>query len=63
MAYQAQRMPLVGVEPSLHQHDRDPVQSSKEESGNVAGDGGHREVGDLVVGKDVAVLEQASQSG
>ena len=62
-AYQPQGVTLVGMESPLHEHHCHTLQGSKEESGHVTGDGRQREVGDLVVGEDVAVLNQVSQAG
>ena len=56
-------MSLVSVEPALHEHDGDPVEGSEEQPGDVSGHGRHGEVGDLVVGEHVAVVQQVSQTG
>ena len=56
-------MSLVSMESSLHEHDRDAVKSAEEKPWHVTGDCRHGEVWDLVVGEDVTVLQQVSQTG
>jgi len=56
-------MPLISVEPALHEHDGDPVEGSEEHPGDVTRDRGHREVRDLGVRERVAVFQQVSQTG
>ena len=57
-----ERVPLVGVEPALHDQDRHSIEVTQEETADVALHGGPGEPGNLLVREDVRVLDKLRQS-
>ena len=63
VTHQSQRVSLIGMKSSLHDHNSDSVQLPEQHPGDVPRDGGHREVWDVIVVEDVDVVQQVCQAG